>query len=488
MENNSIINEEKARVHHQPLDGAKKALFKDSEYLEGQFKVCDLLAQKYELLRELNKNSSNKGSDKAGVENSLKARIRALNAKIKAEDNLFWQDVELRLKGGERFIIEEFASYHKLDPFEKRILLFFLYLEFCLPSRNVVSKKDILALFDLDDSPLTRIKNARYLVYYAPLLSNNIIRLENSDFCFMEYALTPFAVTQISRMLNGEEPDWDNDKTSEISKCDNVGYIKQPEYTLDNVILKPEVKEKIRFFIESFKDDRLETFNVSETIKSGKGLIFLFYGPSGTGKTMFAEAIAKEVNKAMLLVEYPKIMGKWLGDTDKNISAAFRLARKNKLILVLDEADSLLYNRSYASEEHDIRFVNEMLQELERHEGIVILTTNMDILLDQALERRVSLKVKFELPDEAIRAKIWQSHVPSTVKFGEQIDFALLARQYAFSGGNIKNAVLNALRRISLRKENRIYMEDFIFGADMEKDGMFYCKNEKRIKGFSEKY
>ena len=490
----SIVNEEKAvevAKDCRSLDTSKRVISSDNEYIDGQFKVCGLLMQKYELLREIKEAGSNKSPDKRKSEGSFKAKIHVFNAKIKEEDAIFWQDVEVSLKEGKRFIIEEFAAYHKLDLFEKRILLFFLYLEFCRPAKNVVSKDEILSLFDLDDSLLMRIKNARYLVYYAPLLSGNIIRLENMQFhgfSKTEYALTPFAVTQISRMLNGEAPDWDNDKTSEISKCDSVGYTKQPECTLDNVILKPDIKEKVRFFIESFKDDRLETFGVSETIKNSKGIIFLFYGPPGTGKTMLAEAIAKEVGKAMLLVEYPKIMSRWVGETDKKISAAFKAAWEQKLVLVMDEADSLLYNRSYATQEHDIRFVNEMLQELEKYEGIVILTTNMDNLLDQALERRVSLKVRFELPDEAMREKIWQSHVPSTVKFGEQIDFASLAKRYDFSGGHIKNAALNAMRRISLRNENRIYMEDFIFGADMEKDGMFNSKNEKKIKGFSETY
>jgi len=126
-----------------------------------------------------------------------------------------------------------------------------------------------------------------------------------------------------------------------------------------------------------------------------------------------------------------------------------------------------------------------MLQELERFEGVSVLTTNMDILLDQALERRVSLKVKFEEPGEEIRYGIWESHIPKTINLSGDVDFEILARKYDFSGGYIKNAVLNALRRIALRKQNILTMEDLVFGADVEKQGMFSRQKKQAVLGFA---
>jgi len=126
-----------------------------------------------------------------------------------------------------------------------------------------------------------------------------------------------------------------------------------------------------------------------------------------------------------------------------------------------------------------------MLQELEKFKGIIILTTNMDVLLDPALERRLSLKIKFELPSKELRLKIWQSHIPDKVKVAEGVDFKMLAVKYDFSGGNIKNAVLNAIRKIASKNSDTLTLEDLIFGANIEKGGMFNPKSQRGVIGFS---
>ena len=228
--------------------------------------------------------------------------------------------------------------------------------------------------------------------------------------------------------------------------------LKIRRYKFEDVKLSEAAKEKVVFFLQAIKNNSLEKLGVSQRIKNGIGTAFLFFGPPGTGKSMLAEAVASYVGKKVLVVEYPKIMDRWVGTTDKNIARIFRSAEEENLVVLLDEADTLFYNRSFACQEHDIRFVNEMLQELEKFKGIIILTTNMDVLLDPALERRLSLKVKFELPSKELRLKIWQSHIPDKVKLAEGVNFEMLAAKYDFSGGNIKNAVLNAIQEDSLKK------------------------------------
>jgi ATP-dependent 26S proteasome regulatory subunit len=126
-----------------------------------------------------------------------------------------------------------------------------------------------------------------------------------------------------------------------------------------------------------------------------------------------------------------------------------------------------------------------MLQEIERYEGEIILTTNMDTLLDPALERRVALKVRFELPDKVLREKIWLSHIPDKVSIAEDVNFAFLADQYELSGGHIKNAVFNALRRLANDNRNKLVMDDLVFGANLEKDGMFVKDNKQKIGFFA---
>jgi ATP-dependent 26S proteasome regulatory subunit len=109
----------------------------------------------------------------------------------------------------------------------------------------------------------------------------------------------------------------------------------------------------------------------------------------------------------------------------------------------------------------------------------------METLLDSALERRVCLKIKFQPPNEALRVQIWKAHIPDKVELSPDVDFEALARGYEFSGGNIKNAVLNAIRRMSQEARKRLAMEDLIFGAELEKNGMFVERNKKVVKGFA---
>ena len=89
------------------------------------------------------------------------------------------------------------------------------------------------------------------------------------------------------------------------------------------------------------------------------------------------------------------------------------------------------------------------------------------------------------MPDEKIRTQIWRSHIPDTIRLSEDVDFSALAKQYSFAGGYIKNAVLNSLRRVTLRKQGILTMDDLIFGANMEKEGMFNKENSKGVLGFA---
>jgi SpoVK/Ycf46/Vps4 family AAA+-type ATPase len=345
---------------------------------------------------------------------------------------------------------------------------------------------DLLLLFDLENSVLSRMAYFKYFSSNAALFENSLLyRDGRKNLCSarMEISLSNTALKLLSEGLNGEKMEFDGQKKELSSDFDSVGvgYVKDPEYTMDDVLLKDDIKDKVKLFLDAFRDNKLEAIGIKERIKKGLGTVFLFYGPPGTGKSMLAEAIAKYVNKKILMVEYPKIMERWVGATDKNISNIFKVAEKDSLVVVLDEADTLFYNRAFAFQEHDIRFVNEMLQELERFNGMIILTTNMTELLDQALERRVSLKVKFENPNKEARFKIWQSHLPKKLKVSDDVDFNFLANKYDFAGGNIKNAVLNAIRKMVSRNDDTLLMQDLIFGADMEKDGMYSALHKEPI-------
>lgn len=461
----------------------------DKEYIEEYFKICELFQKKRLFFKESRSIMDRVKDEKTDVNDKdtpLK-EIFNLNSLIKEKEISFWSRVENDLVEGKKFSIETMSLTYELDLFEKRVFLFFLYLEFFHALQNICYRDELLKIFDLDDSVVWRMQAFRYFTPESRLVESGIIKEESedrTDSCTVKLRLCRRMLNIFSRTLNGEQLDLKKAIKVDVS-CDDVGFIKQPEHTIDEVMLKNETKEKVLFFLDSFRDKRVEELGVFKKIKKSKGLNFLFYGTPGTGKSMLAEAVAAYLNKKLLIVDVSKIMSKWIGETDKKISRMFKVAQNNDMVLCIDEADSLLCSRSLATEDHDIRFVNEMLQEVERFDGVAVFTTNMDALLDEALERRVSLKVRFELPDEEIRCDIWRSHMPDNIKIAQDVDFMFMARKYEFSGGYIKNAVLNAMRKIALDNKNTITMQDLIFGAEIENEGIFNKQNRKQQIGFS---
>jgi hypothetical protein len=345
----------------------------------------------------------------------------------------------------------------------------------------------IVNILDLDNTIVGKMKNVSYLNTDMPLLKFGILVLPSSRFADNEYKLNSMYLDFISRRLKNEQVDWPQAgvSASQEDNSGNVGFVKNPEHGLAGVVLKDDLKDKVRFFLEVYKSKKFLELGVDKTIQNCRGLTFLFYGPPGTGKTMLAEAIASDVGKKLLIAETSKIFCKYLGETDKRIHEMFETARNNDQVLLIDEVDSLIYSRDFASSDFKIRFVNLMLTELERFEGIAILTTNLDSILDNALERRIALKLQFELPTKERRAQIWTKHIPPAFHLAENANIDELARRYEFSGGNIKNAVLAAIRKAIFRNDKVLTMEDLIFGAELEKEGMLSIKNgPKPIKGF----
>jgi len=488
-----IVKDVGAVAKNPEIYNSEPILKDDKEYFDEYFKICQLYQAKRTILSKLKETGVNSSAGIAsGKTDSLKKEITSLNEEIETKEGIYWARVEKSLSEGRNFAIEEVVAKHGLELFEKKLILFFLYLEFFCVYRNICTEDELLAIFDTKDSIMSRMRNVKYLRDDSALIKGSFFFREyrkRPESATTTYYLTGRILDAVTQILNGmtlEKEKKEEEERREVSCCDTVGYVKEPEYELKDVLLKWDIKEKVLLFLDTHRDNKFETLGVTERIKNGLGTVFLFYGPSGTGKSMLAEAVASYIHKKVLIVEYPKIMDRWLGQTDKNIYQLFRSAEENDFVLILDEADTLFYNRSFAMAEHDIRFVNEMLQELERFKGVVILTTNMEVLFDQALERRVALKIKFELPSKELCLKIWQSHIPQNIKISEGTDFGLLAVKYEFSGGNIKNAVLNAIRRMASRCSDTLSMEDLKFGADLEKEGMFsQANNPRKVCGFS---
>ena len=224
-----------------------------------------------------------------------------------------------------------------------------------------------------------------------------------------------------------------------------------PERTLADVVLAPHTRRTLEHALAQVRNHNLifSRWGLGERHTSGRGLAFNFAGPPGTGKTICAEAIAHALGKKLLVVDYAEAESMWLGETPKNIVAAFRAAADQNAVLLFDEADAIATRRSVGAGQAPDRernlTVNVLLRELETFNGIVIFATNLAANFDRAFERRIRTHVLFEIPGAEERALIWQLQIhPKKTPLAPDVDFRQLAERYVATGGDIKNAVIKA--------------------------------------------
>ena len=142
-------------------------------------------------------------------------------------------------------------------------------------------------------------------------------------------------------------------------------------------------------------ESRFEIPRIVEALKTRGHGALCFYGAPGTGKTALAEHIAKALDKPLIIKQASDLMSKYVGETEQNMAAMFKEAEDEKAVLLLDEADSFLQDRRGAQRTYEVTEVNEMLQGMERHNGVFICTTNLLDSIDQAALRRFTFKIKF---------------------------------------------------------------------------------------------
>jgi SpoVK/Ycf46/Vps4 family AAA+-type ATPase len=177
-----------------------------------------------------------------------------------------------------------------------------------------------------------------------------------------------------------------------------------------------------------------------------RGVKALFTGPSGTGKTLASRILSSLLGLDLYRVDLSAVVNKYIGETEKNLHRILSRAEELDVILLLDEGDSLLGNRTEVKSSND-RYANLetnfLLQRLESHQGIVFITSNAAKLIDSAFQRRLDLVVEFPLPGRIERRRLWELHLPAD--HGLPSDFLdRVAANCAFSGGQIRNAAFAA--------------------------------------------
>lgn len=237
--------------------------------------------------------------------------------------------------------------------------------------------------------------------------------------------------------------------TKQPEKRDVAFMISKPKFKLSELILSNENLDELKTVIKA-KECWSKVFiewNLQSVMKQRKSLFINLYGDPGTGKTMAAHAIAHELNKEMICVNYADIESKYVGETSKNLTALFKTASEKDIVIFFDEADALLSKRvTNMSSSTDVS-VNQtrsvLLTLLNDFDGMVIFATNFISNYDPAFMRRIQYHIKFELPDTELRKKLWSMYIPKEMP--TDVNISEIAEKYdGISGSDISNSVLKA--------------------------------------------
>lgn len=281
--------------------------------------------------------------------------------------------------------------------------------------------------------------------------------LEDAEFLATQYPLAPAVIHHAAHAAlarsNGRQlvPDdiYAGIKTVLDDRLGEFARRVTVTQTWDDIVLPEDQVAQVAGMLARIRQRRrvYEQWGFAAKVGRGLGTTALFSGPPGTGKTMVAGLIAKDLGLELYQVDMAKLVSKYIGETEKQLAAMFDAAEAGHAILLFDEADSLFGKRTDVRSSND-RYANletnYLLQRLESFTGICILTSNHEANIDPAFQRRLSLHVRFELPDIAEREKLWRAMLPVAAPVAADVDFAGLARRFAMSGGYIRNAALRA--------------------------------------------
>ena len=218
-----------------------------------------------------------------------------------------------------------------------------------------------------------------------------------------------------------------------------------PSHTWDDLVLPADQQTLVRE-ITARARHRRQVYDDWGFDGGARGVLAMFSGPSGTGKTLAAEVVAHDLGLDLYRVDLAQVMDKYIGETEKKLSRVFAVAEASPMVLFFDEADAILGKRSNVSDAHD-RHANVevafLLQRLERHSGVIILATNLASNLDAAFLRRIQVSVHFAVPGPVERRLIWERCLPPAAR-ADDLDLHELASRLELTGGQIHNIAIRS--------------------------------------------
>ncbi|MAG47785.1 AAA family ATPase [archaeon] len=303
---------------------------------------------------------------------------------------------------------------------------------------------------------------------------NNVdIRLPKSEFKHFKNEIDDIKDDFIKEYVESEGEEYldDLNETVEVIK---------PKKTFKDIIINDEIKKQMDISLAQIKNHDLifNDWGLGKKHDYGTSVSLNFIGMPGTGKTLAAEVIANELNKKLHVVQYSNLVDSYIGETGKNIKLAFEYASNNDAVLFFDEADAIISTRTNVLDSTDSLINMDksiLLRKLETFKGVVIFSTNLASNIDKAFERRISSHIYFGLPEKEEREKIYNVLIGDKMPLDSDVDFGELADKYSFSGGDIKNVILNSARLAANEsldnKDKTIKMKHFLEAAEMVDKG-----------------
>ncbi|MDO0928897.1 ATP-binding protein [Streptomyces sp. TG1A-8] len=223
----------------------------------------------------------------------------------------------------------------------------------------------------------------------------------------------------------------------------------EPDVGWEDLVLPPPTRRSLRELAvrARHREQVLGQWRMRPGGGRGHGVIALFAGGSGTGKTMSAEVVAADLGMDLYVVDLSTVVDKYLGETEKNLERIFTEASAVNAVLLFDEADAIFGKRSEVRDAHD-RHANVesayLLQRMESFDGIAVLTTNLRANLDEAFTRRLDVVAEFPVPDAAHRLVLWERCLGERLPRAADLDLRFCADRFELAGGSIRACAVTA--------------------------------------------